>query len=363
VYYPKMNLLIVNLCQELVLKFIQNLSESPLSFLKSYYYSLLFISVVPKISDLGETGWVKIIQKYLSPPEVLSLDDDAVDYQLPLKYTIVNVDTWVESTDRPISMDLKSCGYKAVANAVSDVLAKGAFPRHVLTSVNLPGFTPVEDATQIVEGISEACNELNLSYRGGDVNQQSSDISITVTCIGQSDGTPIPRHSDLKIGDEVWWVGTPLGSTGAIFHLLLATGEYERFREKINRYFFRPKLVLEFPEFVKRNRGNIVSSMDCSDGLAKTLYSLLNGTNVSIKLLPQILKVEPWIRKVSNDLVMDFVLFGGEELSIVFITRDIPIEEMRKIGGIKIGEVKESTLKLSLNGINIENRGWQHFKQ
>ena len=313
-----------------------------------------------KISDIGESEWVAIIQRYVTPPEELSLDDDAVDFRLDQRYTVINVDTWVESTDRPLTMDLVSCGYKAVSNAVSDVIAKGAVPRHILASINLPGFTEVTDAEMIVQGMSEACLDMGLTYRGGDVNQQSADVSITITCIGEMDVRPIPRHGELQEGDEVWWLGAPLGSTGAILHLLLENLDYSKYEIKAMRYFLRPALSYDFVGVAGEHREQIISSMDCSDGLAKSLHSLVKDSPLGIKLDPAILDVEPWIAEIAMDnvAVSDFVLFGGEELSVIIITRGLDLLDR---GFVRLGGVVKSHIPVTLNGLEVPNRGWQHF--
>ena len=50
---------------------------------------------------------------------------------------VINIDGWVESTDRPNGMSPFGVGYRAVCNAASDVIAKGAKPTGMIISMTL----------------------------------------------------------------------------------------------------------------------------------------------------------------------------------------------------------------------------------
>jgi len=318
-----------------------------------------------RLKDLGERRVLNdIIFKYLDREEnILGIDEDAVAYKLPDgQFLVVNVDTFVKSTDAPPLMTFYYMGVKTVIMTLSDLMAKGAIPKYFLLSASLPSDLKVEDLEQILSGVKDTCYKFNVKFSGGDLG---SAPDVILTGIGIGYARRLLNRSSAEPGDYVWVTGY-FGLTGAALHYLLKQGRVlnKKVLNKIIDYFLNPPICL--------NDGLAVSSvakaaMDSSDGLAITLWTIAKQSKVKIVIekLPltrEVIKYALW----NNLDPRDLVFYGGEEFEIVF-TSSLPEEEIinnfKKLGAripIRIGVVEEGS-GVFFNGKLLENKGWEHL--
>lgn len=279
----------------------------------------------------------------------LPFGDDAVAIQMSDGFLVINIDGWVASTDRPTGLSAFACGYRAVINALSDVIAKGAKPTDVVISLSTPDMSEVEE---LVRGFSKAAEDYGVHYLGGDLNQ-ANDTVIDVTAIGMTD--KLISRQGAKEGELLYWMGPQLGQTAAALGILVKNWKGDQ--NKALEIMGEPKLFPEFIDLLKIIK--ISSSIDCSDGLIKSIYQLV-GDRVGVDLIEwDRWKIDVWAKEVAEEngkAIKDLVFYGGEELGILFTCDEADLEDNVQILG-RITEEKN----VRINGKVIENRGWEHF--
>ncbi|MGC8557176.1 MAG: AIR synthase-related protein, partial [Fervidicoccus sp.] len=135
-------------------------------------------------------------------------------------------------------------------------------------------------------------------------------------------------------------------------------------REFLN---YTPRAVKEFPLVSKAIKVN--SSIDSSDGLAKSLWILAKSSNVVIHIdnIPIHGKVISYLKNFNLN-IEEFALYGGEEYEVIFTTsekedRVIRVCKSAGIECIKIGKVieKSDKPKIIFNNREIKPEGWDQF--
>ena len=314
-----------------------------------------------RLSDLGERKLLKeIVFKYLESPDFE--DEDAAILRFGNEFFVINVDTFVESTDMPRGMTYYDVGWKSVMMAVSDIVAKGAVPKGVLVSITASENLDVSAFEYILRGIRAACDFLGCWYVGGDLGA-GKDLVVSVVCFGLT--KKVIRRSTAKVGDSVW-VTDLFGISGLALHYLLRDGIPIENIDNILQNFFRPRIDIKYALALQ---SLATASMDSSDGLAVTLNDIASASNVAINLHK--IPISPLAIDYANrnDLdPMDLALFAGEEFIIVF-SSDRPDSEIfevfEKLGlrkPIKIGEVVEGR-GVFFEEKKIPRKGWEHFSK
>jgi thiamine-monophosphate kinase len=113
--------------------------------------------------------------------------------------------------------------------------------------------------------------------------------------------------------------------------------------------------------------GAVTASIDSSDGLAWSLHEISKASNVGLIIdkLPVAQETVEFADIFDIDPT-DLCLYGGEEYEIIVtIKPDLLDKAMKKVPLIKIGRVtREPALILKKAGkkVQIEARGWEHFK-
>lgn len=280
---------------------------------------------------------------------VLGWNEDAIAIPSADGFLVLNTDSWVGSTDKPDDLSYFDCGYRALINSASDVIAKGVRPEYVVVSLSIPNETRNE-VKEIVKGVAKACDDYNLHYLGGDLNS-AIDMVIDVTIWGFSKSKPIRRDGAQK-GDYVYWLGPNFGETSAALGILIK--QWIGDKNKSLRIYGRPVLFLDFLG-IKAS-----SAIDCSDGLAKSLYLICEMSKVGMEI--DEIERNDWVNTIAkdNDInTMDLVFHGGEELGIIFtsIVEIEPTKNLRRIGKVVSGNI------VKYKGKKVENRGWDHFNK
>ena len=278
---------------------------------------------------------------------VLGWNEDAVAVALDNGFLVLNTDSWVGSTDKPNDLSYFDCGYRALINSASDVIAKGASPQYAVVSLSLPSNIRNE-VKDIISGVVQACNDYNIHYLGGDLNS-ATDIVIDVTTWGLSKSKPI-RRDGARVGDYVYWLGPDLGETSAALGILV--NQWIGDKDKALQIYAKPVLFLDFLGT------KAASAIDCSDGLAKSLYFICEMSKVGMEI--DEIYCDDWINSIAkdNDIdIVELIFHGGEELGILFTYGGNidPTQNLRRIGKVVPGEL------VKYKGKQIDNRGWDHF--
>ena len=325
-----------------------------------------------EIKDLGEKELIKRIQNLIPIPksELLGNQDDVFLFkQNSSNFIVLNTDMLVGKTDVPPMMDYFQVGVKAAIMNVSDLIVKGIIPKSIIVSLGLPPNLKVENFEKIIKGIYFIAHKYDIDYIGGDINE-ACDLIIDITIMGELNNTLIPR-SGIKPGDSIITTGK-FGFTTAGLHLLLnhekIEDEFKIFKNAVLEPTIKYKEILAIA-----SQDGIIGSIDSSDGLAASLFDLMEENQVGFEI--NNLFIEPRLEKFSRRYkipIEDLLFLGGEEYHAIFIINPDYWKEIKKFAEIngyyiqKIGKVIDQKKILYQNkklGIKreITKRGFEHF--
>ena len=272
-----------------------------------------------RISEMGERKFISSIRDFIKIIEGarLSFDEDASD--IPLddnKNLVVNVDTFVKSTDWLPGMTAKQAGRKTAVMTLSDLAAKGVQPLACLLSVCVPHDTEVAEALDIVSGFNYFTAESGVPYIGGDMGS-SKDIVLTGVALGIAPFEKVITRCDANVGDVIATTG-PFGLTTLAFLMLIDGLEVpEQLKEEILKVAYEPDIHLGFISALAEKEA-VTASMDSSDGLGITLNTIASQSGFCFII--DNLHSTPVIIEFADTHeinLLDLVMNGGEEFELV----------------------------------------------
>lgn len=252
-------------------------------------------------------------------------------------------------------------GTKAAAQNLSDISAMGAVPSALLVSLTLPADIPVEWVGGFFRGMVRACRAEGAQrcvIAGGDLGSGET-ISVTITALGQAEGTPVLRRSGAQPGD-ILAVPGPLGRAAAGFELLehssasghstVRSAEQKQLWER-HAELIRDCLAAQQRPAPPLTAGPVAASqgataaMDISDGLIRDAGRLASAADVSLRLDDAVLEaeaaqLEPIAALLERDpqAARGWVWAGGEEYALL---ATFPAGVGLPEGFRRIGEVLE----------------------
>ena len=163
----------------------------------------------------AEARRIEMIQRLLdrrSPQVELGIGDDAAVLKATTGQLVCSVDSSVEGVHfRRDWVGLREIGRRAFMAAASDLAAMGADPYASLLAITVPSSVSDTELRQLTLGVSEAANVLRCPVVGGNLSA-GSEISLTTTVLGQTEGAPLTR-TGARAGDIVAISGT-VGDAG-----------------------------------------------------------------------------------------------------------------------------------------------------
>ncbi len=339
------------------------------------------------ISKLGEIEIIKIIEDVIFKKSKKKLiRDDSFFFSLEKKSKyedninttlILNSDMLVSTTDIPPQMSYYQIGRKAVLMNISDLIVKGVKPEGIVISLGLLKEMKLYDLKDLLEGIVEYCIKWNMDYIGGDLNE-TKELIINPTVFGVQNNTKIIYRGGFKQGDYLIANGR-FGLTGVGFDILLNEKNdlklYSAYRECIESVLEPTDIGLE--AFILSENNLATSSIDSSDGLAKSLADLMSS-NQNKNLGFEIEFTEEFIDEKAilysqefNSSLEDLVFNGGEEFIHLFTidpkNYDSAIKTIKANGGnaFKIGKVNsEGKIYILKDGKKneLKSSGFEHFR-
>jgi len=272
-----------------------------------------------KIGDIGERGFLSRIQDLVGQVHGARLgwDEDASDFPLGVdSNVVVNVDTFVESTDRLPGMTDAQVGRKTAVMTISDLVAKGARPIASMLSLCVPRDYALADAVELVRGFSDYGLKNGIRFIGGDTGSATDGV-LTGVALGVAHPDRIVTRSGSQAGDLIA-VTDQFGFTSVAYRILLKGLEASTsLRDRALEVAYRPELHFGLVEGLAQEQA-ITSSMDSSDGLGITLNTMsrLSDHGFVIDRLPLGPGIDEFARQHRLDSV-DLVMNGGEEFSVV----------------------------------------------
>jgi len=183
----------------------------------------------------------------------LGLTDDAALLSFAGPNAIVTTDLLTDGVDFELGKhELHRIGRQALAANLSDLAAMAAKPHSALISLALPrgggaGYSPLELAIGLFEGMLPLAAEFDTAIAGGDTNTYDGPLALSVTAIGEPAGRGPLTRSGGQPGDWLLVTGELGGSI--LGHMLDFT---PRVREAL----------------LLNTRYDLHAGIDISDGLA-----------------------------------------------------------------------------------------------
>ncbi len=269
-----------------------------------------------KLSDLGEEEVVNqilsLVDKSLKG-ENLPPGDDARDVLIGNTKLIVSIDGYSIKSVKLPWRSISDVGWCAVTSVISDTISKGGYPYIILASIGMPKEWSVNECLDLIKGIRDACNEYNIRFLGGDTNE-SSDPWISVASIGYTYVGKPPSRYNARPNDYI----VVTGYYGAMGVVALDGIEKASKLDWVVRYTRRPKLYTKLTDVIHRHSNYIHASMDVSDGLGYTLYTIAKLSNVSLKISKKPRYYHELNNYCSDEIKLwDYILSGGEEYGVV----------------------------------------------
>ena len=314
---------------------------------------------------LDESTIIKIFQTKLGNKKFMP--EDVEVFKIRETKIVINVDTFVQSTDMPTKMGMKDAARKSITACISDFASKGVKPEYGIISLNLPTTISRKEIEKLANGFRLASNEFDFRILGGDTNG-GREIVINVTIIGTTD--KIVKRRGAKIGDTLFVTGQ-FGYAASGLKILLYNKKGKiQFVKKAIRAFVRPNPKLIFGI---QNKEYFTSSMDSSDGLSTTLNEMANQSKCKF-----IINNNPTgkdlfdFAKLHNIDPNELIFHGGEEYEFVFTVskKNKPLIKknaaLLKVPIIEIGYVAKGKgvfIKNQEKFILLKDFGWDHFRK
>lgn len=253
-----------------------------------------------------------------------------------------------------------SVGYKALARAVSDLVAMGAKPRFFLLTLALQAARGGRWLDKFLRGMARAARELDVTLIGGDTTQ-ASIVSISLTVFGQIEPSKEVTRSGARPGDRIYVSGKPgqaqlglelirqrygsgrkiegtKGRMGAAWGAVLKPHLYPRIRVQLGLWLAQNRIPS--------------AMMDLSDGLSTDLGRLCEASAVEAQLwverIPTVTNSAA-LKAAALRLDLDplkMALHGGDDYELLFAVSRRNESRLRKAPQSReltcIGEVVRS---------------------
>jgi thiamine-monophosphate kinase len=289
-----------------------------------------------------------------APGEVFSGDDAAVLARPPGKRLLLAIDLVVEGVHVDLALgSLADAGWKAISVNASDIAAMGGRPLHAVAGVSAPADTDID---AVADGMVEACTAQGIALVGGDLSGGDRlviSVAITGTC---DDRSPVLRSGARA--DDVIWLSGPLGASAAGLQLLRSRGGAAETDDEGERLLIQAyrRPIARLREGVAAAAAGATAMIDISDGLSKDLDHIAVQSGVGFRL-----SSVPVAEKAS----LEQALGGGEDYELAFTAPPgAPVLDAFEVAGLappfRIGVCSSDAAERSLEGRQLEIRGWEH---
>lgn len=306
-----------------------------------------------EISELGEFGLIDRLTSKFTTKHATTLhgvgDDAAVIEAGNGEVLVISTDTLLEGIDFDLTyFPLKHLGYKAVAVAISDILAMNARPEQIMLSLGVSAKLPVEALDDLYEGLHFACEEQGIDLVGGDTSASMTGLTISLTAIGRAKKEAVVYRSGAQLNDLICITGN-LGAAYMGLHLLerekrvlrdVANPEpqfegYEYLLEKYLKPRARKDVVEQLAE-----EGIVPTAMiDLSDGLASDMLQICRSSKCGARIYLERIPIAKQTSALAEEMHADPVvaaLNGGEDHELLFTVPLAMQEKVMRMGGIDV---------------------------
>jgi len=308
-----------------------------------------------ELKDIGEREAIKIMAELYGSVNL----DDCATIDAGNEFFLITTDMVNEKTHFPRGATPYQIGWFVVAINLSDIAAKGGIPVGVALSVGLPADEDVDFIREFSRGADDCAKKFGTEIIGGDTKEVNS-VTICGTAIGRVKKSIFMPRKGCHPGDVVCVTGE-LGMAGAALKALEAGNDE-----------FADKILMVNPRvregIAAASVHGVTASMDISDGLASSLYQLMEINGMGFSINAEDIPVHEMAELRGNGI--ELALYYGGDYELLFTVPPDKFGDVRKAvmgTGCRltaVGEVIDNkAVMLVEDGREkiMENRGYEHF--
>lgn len=263
---------------------------------------------------------------------------------------IISNKTFIENIQFDLTyFPLKHLGYKVVTTAISEIIAKNAYPKQLILNLMLSDRFSEEALDEFFYGVNSACKHYDLELSSGDLASSNSGMIITVTAAGIQKPEKIVKSSGAQLNDLICVTGD-LGAAYA--GLLLLEREKAVFMQNpeaqpdLKGYEYplqrqlKPEARIDLIKQLEKEHIIPTSMLLVSDGLSSSMLHICKSSQVGCRIVEEKLpideKVYHLLKDTLNIVPSTAALNGGEDNEILLTIAQSDFEKIRKIEDISI---------------------------
>lgn len=302
-------------------------------------------------------------------------DDAACLLQETGPCLVITKDIVVEGIHFPEGEDPGLIARRALRVNLSDLAAKGARPDCYLLGLALPDPGDRDWLVRFAAGLGADQELYGCSLIGGDTVATPGPMTISVTALGQMNGSDIVRRDGARAGDIVYVSGT-IGDAALGLQLRLGrAGDWASVLDDDDRGFLldryaTPQPRVSLADAVARCAS---ASMDISDGFAGDLALLCwasgTGAEIALNKIPLSGAVKCGLE--ADNTLLDTILGGGDDYEILCAVKPEQAETFESAAAARgipvqaVGHIKTEAGVEILDGdgqaVDLEKRSYSHF--
>ena len=302
--------------------------------------------LVERLRELFQTSFAQGVE--------VGIGDDAAVISASNNKLVATLDIAIEDVHfKSLWSSPFQIGAKLTTANLADLFSMGATPKYLLVGAAISEVNNSEVITELAQGIRSVADKFEVSVIGGDLSK-SEKTSLSITALGEMAKDPITRGG-ASAGDLIYLSALPgLSAAGlAILERGLDRPKY------VVQAHLNPKLVAPI-KLMK-----VATAMsDISDGLVSDARNIareskvdLNFDTKSLEDSPDFKDLEELAIELGVD-VYDWIFSGGEDH---FFIATVPEKYADKNLGIEVGKVVAGSGLITIDGVQTQRAGYQHF--
>lgn len=302
--------------------------------------------LVERLRELFQTSFAQGVE--------VGIGDDAAVISASSNKLVATLDIAIEDVHfKSLWSSPFEIGAKLTTANLADLFSMGATPKYLLVGAAISEINNSEVITELAQGIRSVADKFEVSVIGGDLSK-SEKMSLSITALGEIARDPITR-SGASAGDLIYLSALPgLSAAGlAILERGLDRPKY------VVQAHLNPKLVAPIKLM------EVASAMsDISDGLVSDARNMARASKVDLNFDTNALEASPDFKdlgELATELgvdVYDWILSGGEDH---FFIATVPEKYADKNLGIQVGKVVAGSGLITIDGVQTQRAGYQHF--
>jgi len=302
--------------------------------------------LVERLRELFQTSFAQGVE--------VGIGDDAAVISASSNKLVATLDIAIEDVHfKSLWSSPFEIGAKLTTANLADLFSMGATPKYLLVGAAISEINNSEVITELAQGIRSVADKFEVSVIGGDLSK-SEKMSLSITALGEIARDPITR-SGASAGDLIYLSALPgLSAAGlAILERGLDRPKY------VVQAHLNPKLVAPIKLM------EVASAMsDISDGLVSDARNIARASKVDLNFDTNALEASPDFKdlgELATELGVDvynWILSGGEDH---FFIATVPEKYADKNLGIQVGKVVAGSGLITIDGVQTQRAGYQHF--